>query len=89
MEDIVTAGRAEGGQAVGAAPLTPSWHAEAAPDAPAIVMGATGETVTYAQLEDRSTRLARALAARGLTEGYLDGDGYLYLTDRTGPGTSR
>jgi non-ribosomal peptide synthetase component F len=52
-------------------------------------MGATGETVTYAQLEDRSTRLARALAARGLTEGYLDGDGYLYLTDRTGPGTSR
>jgi acyl-CoA synthetase (AMP-forming)/AMP-acid ligase II len=54
---------------VGAAPLTPSWHAEATPDVPAIVLGSTGETVTYAQLEDRSTRLARALAARGLSEG--------------------
>ena len=54
---------------MGAAPLTPSWHAERTPDAPAIVMGSTGETVTYAQLEDRSARLARALAARGLAEG--------------------
>jgi long-chain acyl-CoA synthetase len=54
---------------VGAAPLTPSWHAEAAPDAPAIVMGSTGETVTDAQLEDRSRRIARALAARGRSEG--------------------
>jgi len=32
--------------AVGAAPLTPSWHAERTPDAPAIIMGATGETVS-------------------------------------------
>ena len=32
-------------------------------------MGATGETVSYAQLEDRSGRLARALRARGLAEG--------------------
>jgi long-chain acyl-CoA synthetase len=54
---------------VGAAPLTPSWHAGRTPDAPAIIMGATGETVTYAQLEDRSSRLARALRARGLAEG--------------------
>jgi long-chain acyl-CoA synthetase len=37
---------------VGAAPLTPSWHAERTPAAPAIVMGSTGETVTYAQLDD-------------------------------------
>ena len=50
-------------------PLTPSWHAEQTPDAPAIIMGSTGETVSYAQLEDRSTRLARALAARGLGAG--------------------
>jgi fatty-acyl-CoA synthase len=54
---------------VGAAALTPSWHAERTPDAPAIIMGGTGETVTYAQLEDRSTRLARTLHARGLREG--------------------
>jgi long-chain acyl-CoA synthetase len=54
---------------VGAAPLTPSWHAAHTPDAPAIVMGSTGETVTYAELEDRSARMARALRSRGLTEG--------------------
>lgn len=47
-------------------PLTPSWHAEHTPDAPAIIMATTGETVTYAELEDRSTRLARALRSRGI-----------------------
>ncbi|HEY3878017.1 MAG TPA: acyl-CoA synthetase [Trebonia sp.] len=52
-----------------AAPLTPRWHAERTPDWPAIIMAGTGETVTYAQLEDRSARLARALRVRGLTEG--------------------
>src|SRR5580692_2284171 len=57
------------GKPLTAAPLTPSWHAERTPEAPAIVMGATGETVSYAQLEDRSGRLARALRARGLAEG--------------------
>lgn len=54
---------------MGAAPLTPSWHAERTPDAPAIIMGSSGETVTYAQLEDRSARMARALRSRGLREG--------------------
>jgi long-chain acyl-CoA synthetase len=49
--------------------LTPSWHATLTPDAPAIVMGSTGETVTYSSLEDRSSRLARALHRRGLTTG--------------------
>jgi fatty-acyl-CoA synthase len=49
-------------------PLTPSWHAEHAPQAPAVIM-ATGETTTYAELEDRSRRLARAWRARGLTPG--------------------
>jgi hypothetical protein len=28
---------------LGAAPLTPSWHAERTPDAPAIIMGTSGE----------------------------------------------
>src|SRR5580692_7576264 len=59
----------EEGKPLTAAPLTPSWHAEHTPEAPAIVMGATGEAVSYAQLEDRSARLARALRARGLAEG--------------------
>ncbi len=54
---------------MGAAPLTPSWHAERTPDAPAIIMGSSGATVTYAELEDRSVRMARALRARGLAEG--------------------
>ncbi len=50
-------------------PMTPSWHAGRAPDAPALVMGSTGETVTYAELEDRSVRLARALRSRGIAGG--------------------
>ncbi|QFG27055.1 acyl-CoA synthetase [Actinomadura sp. WMMB 499] len=49
--------------------MTPSWHAEAAPDTPAIIMGTSGETVTYAQLEERSVRFARVLRSRGLRPG--------------------
>ena len=49
--------------------MTPSWYAEHTPDAPAIVMGSSGETTTYAELEDRSSRLARALRARGIAPG--------------------
>src|SRR5438128_2455764 len=51
------------------APMTPTWHAEQTPDSPAIIMGGSGETTTYAQLEDRSTRLARVLRACGLGVG--------------------
>jgi len=47
--------------------MTPSWHAAHTPDAPAIIMGSTGETATYAELEDRSTRLAQALRSRGVS----------------------
>ena len=49
--------------------LVPTTHANRSPDTPAIVMGQTGETVTYAELEDRSCRMARALRARGLAVG--------------------
>ncbi len=49
--------------------MTPSWHAVHTPDTPAIVMGSTGETATYADLEDRSRRFARALRTRGLHAG--------------------
>jgi long-chain acyl-CoA synthetase len=50
-------------------PMTPTWHAQHTPDAPAVIMGSTGETATYAELEDRSARLARALRTRGIADG--------------------
>jgi len=49
--------------------LTPSWHAEHTPDAPALVMAESGEVATYADLDDRSRRLAQALRARGVATG--------------------
>jgi len=51
------------------APMTPTWHAEHTPDVPAIVMGSDGETTTFAELEDRSSRFARALRSRGIVAG--------------------
>jgi len=47
----------------------PSVHAREHPDAAAIIMGSSGEVVTYAQLDERSNRFARLLAARGLRPG--------------------
>src|SRR5262245_46228663 len=49
--------------------FTPSWHASHTPDKPAIIMAASGEVLTYAELEDASSRFARALRARGFREG--------------------
>src|SRR3954447_14196313 len=49
--------------------FTPSWHAARAPDAPAIIMGASGAVTSYAELGDQSARFARALRSRGLVEG--------------------
>jgi fatty-acyl-CoA synthase len=49
--------------------MTPGWTAERTPDAPAIIMGSSGETVTYAQLEERSVRFARALRSLGVGVG--------------------
>jgi long-chain acyl-CoA synthetase len=49
--------------------LTPTWHAEHTSEAAALVMAGAGETVTYAELEDRSRRLAAALRARGVAAG--------------------
>ncbi|MGV9744340.1 acyl-CoA synthetase [Rhodococcus zopfii] len=48
---------------------TPAEHARRTPDKPAIIMGAGGEVVTYAQLDERSARLAQALRDRGIDEG--------------------
>ncbi len=47
----------------------PAGHAAAFPDKPAVIMGATGEVVTYAELEDRSNRLAQLFHAEGLRPG--------------------
>ncbi|HEV8627651.1 MAG TPA: AMP-binding protein [Acidimicrobiia bacterium] len=47
----------------------PGAHAAVSPDRPAIVMAATGRTVTYAELDGESARLARAWRAAGLRPG--------------------
>lgn len=53
--------------------MYPGKHAALHPDKPAVVMidplGEQSEVVTYAQLEDRSVRLAHALRDRGLERG--------------------
>ena len=49
--------------------MHPSIHAKAHPDKPAIVMAASGETVTYAQLDARSNQVAQLLRARGIKTG--------------------
>jgi len=51
------------------AEMTPGWHAAHTPDRPAVVMGSSGTVVSYRELEERSTRFARALRSRGLRVG--------------------
>jgi fatty-acyl-CoA synthase len=49
--------------------MFPGTHARLTPDKPAVIMAETGETLTYAQLDERSLRLARAFAVAGLRRG--------------------
>ncbi len=49
--------------------MHPSIHAAKTPDKPAIVMAATGETLSYRQLEDRSNQGARLFRKIGLKTG--------------------
>ena len=49
--------------------MHPSIHAARTPDKVAYVMAASGEAVTYAQLEERSNRVAHLLRTRGLKAG--------------------
>jgi acyl-CoA synthetase (AMP-forming)/AMP-acid ligase II len=44
----------------------PGTHARATPEKPAVVMGRSGEVVTYAQLDERARRLARFFRTLGL-----------------------
>lgn len=46
--------------------MHPSVHAESQPDKPAIVMAATGEVTTYAELEAQSNRVAQLLRSRDI-----------------------
>ncbi|MQY29201.1 acyl-CoA synthetase [Nocardia aurantia] len=59
--------------------LCPATYAAATPDRPAAVLADTGEVLTYAELEDRSIRLAGALRAAGLRPG----DVLALLTENT------
>jgi acyl-CoA synthetase (AMP-forming)/AMP-acid ligase II len=47
----------------------PGEIARRAPDRPAVVMGGTGETITFRELDERSNSLAQLLRARGLERG--------------------
>lgn len=49
--------------------MYPGTHLATAPDKPAVIRPATGESVTYAELMDRSTRIANHLRALGLRPG--------------------
>jgi len=49
--------------------MYPGTHAATHPDRAALVMAGTGATVTFAELEERSLRLAHRLRAEGLRRG--------------------
>ena len=46
--------------------MYPGKHASESADKPAYIMAASGESVTYAELEARTNRLAHLLRAHGL-----------------------
>lgn len=49
--------------------MYPGTHAAVDPDRPAVVVAATGETMTYGELDGGSARLARWLGEQGLRRG--------------------
>jgi acyl-CoA synthetase (AMP-forming)/AMP-acid ligase II len=51
------------------APFHPYAYAATSPDKPAVVLAATGETVSYRQLDERSNQVAALLSTRGLANG--------------------
>lgn len=49
--------------------LHPSFHAQARPDQPAIIMASSGAVTTYAELNQRSNQAAQLFRAQGLHRG--------------------
>jgi long-chain acyl-CoA synthetase len=49
--------------------MHPSVHARTHPDKPAVVMAASGEVITYAELDRRSNQVAQLIRARGIQSG--------------------
>ena len=49
--------------------MHPFHHAAASPDKPAVIMADTGDTLSYAQLEAASNRVAQLLRSHGLRRG--------------------
>ncbi|GAA1396222.1 acyl-CoA synthetase [Pseudonocardia kongjuensis] len=49
--------------------MFPGTHAATTPDKPAVIMGGSGATLTFAELEEGSARLANYFRAAGLREG--------------------
>ncbi|MBX7481776.1 acyl-CoA synthetase [Qipengyuania qiaonensis] len=49
--------------------MHPIAHAQTRPDHPAIVMAASGETVSFGEMDDYANRFAQLLRARGLKRG--------------------
>jgi long-chain acyl-CoA synthetase len=49
--------------------MYPGIHAAATPDEPALIMGRSGETITYAELDARSNQLAHLWHQRGVRRG--------------------
>ena len=49
--------------------MHPSVHGAATPDKPALIVAETGETVSFAELDRRSTRAAQLFRAQGLKVG--------------------
>ena len=49
--------------------MYPGTYAATAPDRPAVIMGRSGEIVTYRELDERSIRLARLFRDAGLQRG--------------------
>ena len=50
--------------------MYPGTHARTTPDKPAVVVAESGEVLTYAQLDERSARLADVLRRHGLRRGH-------------------
>src|SRR5829696_2753983 len=49
--------------------MYPGEHAATTPDKPAVIMGSTGDAISYRQLDDAANRVSRVFRALGLAPG--------------------